>query len=53
MKVAIIGSRNVKNPKVILKKMLEELTMEEFSTFDNKIDIILLLYIIFLDLVAL
>ena len=28
MKVAIIGSRNVKNPKVILKKMLEELPAE-------------------------
>ena len=28
MKVAIIGSRNVKNPKVILKKMLEELPSE-------------------------
>ncbi len=25
MKVAIIGSRTVKNPKVVLKKMLEEL----------------------------
>ncbi len=28
MKVAIIGSRKVKNPKVILKKMLEELPYE-------------------------
>jgi len=28
MKVAIIGSRKVKNPKVILKKMLEELPAE-------------------------